>query len=1002
MQSKPRLRNSKDIYHRLKWGGSLPTEKVHIGYMDRIEGMKEIPFARFRPGGRIPWDRVWYFKLNGNLVWDRKTRLDRVFGSGNTQSEEKLDYQPPKGGGFPAEFEIRKAWVFDKGIGTWSPFQGGEVNSTFLRRGHLRLVSYNVLRSDDNRPGLEHDLRIPELIREIDALDADIVLLQEVQAPFWKMLLRMSWVRDRYYLSCGPDLTPGKALEEVVLSKWPPQQVNALRFSKEKEVTGMRFIINGHPFSIYTLHLPSDMARGAEDKRYRYLKELSHALPDGENVLIGGDFNVDSDLPLPDLYQDLWALLKGNEGGETFAPSRNPLAKIVSASGQSSQAPPDQKSSQSLHSPKPSASPDRRLDRIFLYNPDRRFLPQSISLLGQKPKSRHGETIYLSDHYGLLVEIALETTVAALQKVPTTHQSALVYIPPPSTWAEIQAIRRQYDRSFHRWMPHINLLYGFLPEQFFTAAAPMIRQALSEEAFFQLDLNSFGQSNHGRSQTIWLKPDQESEQHLQQIQSVLKELFPNCIEQDQDGQFTPHLSIARVNARNEGRASRLREEWAASWENMNLDVGVVALISRSESGPFSVKEVIPLGEEVEWESLDPTSWDLHISLGALGLLPGFHHHAAAQRTQNHLFNLVRTLDPKAQLYSVGSFGLGVRGPVSRYDFLSIGRLGREEFLRLVADELGGLDHLRLIEDELVPVLECSFEGYPINLMYVTYPDEVPMMRPSHLPTESFRHFDVPSKMTLSASLEVAALRRFIGPDHGAFQTAVLALKAWARAQQIDSEAFGFPSGLGWTLLLAVSPSEEAPELWLERCFTLLASHDWRLPLMPIEGFYPEDIEAPMQVVTASSPARNVTRKVTQATLSVLLESFNEGLAAIWNIRQDGGKWTDFFTPAEPVIGQGFEIQLAAIDRYGLHLLQSWVRRHFRSLLLALEPATEGIRPWTDFISDGGFEGWYTIGIRSVTDSQQVEAALEMWKRKFASWTGRPKGGRMRFRWSAAQ
>lgn len=255
MKPKPSLRSSKDIYHRLKWGGGFPADRVWIGYMDRIEGMKEIPYVRFRPGGRIPWDRVWYFKLDGKLIWDRESRLDRVFGSGDTPEEEQIEYQAPKGGGFPAEFAEGEAWVFDEGIGGWRTVgsveagnvpgerpskngssgktdlqagasQGG-YSSRFIRQSRLRLVSYNVLRTDDHRPGLEHELRIPELIRELDGLDADVILLQEVQAPLWNKLLRMPWVRQSYYLSCGPELSPDKGMDEVILSKWPPSQVHS-------------------------------------------------------------------------------------------------------------------------------------------------------------------------------------------------------------------------------------------------------------------------------------------------------------------------------------------------------------------------------------------------------------------------------------------------------------------------------------------------------------------------------------------------------------------------------------------------------------------------------------------------------------------------------------------------------------------------------------------------------------------------------------------------------
>jgi hypothetical protein len=50
----------------------------------------------------------------------------------------------------------------------------------------------------------------------------------------------------------------------------------------------------------------------------------------------------------------------------------------------------------------------------------------------------------------------------------------------------IQAIRRRYDRRFDRWMPHINLLYGFVPEEYFEEAAQAMAQALAQLQPFEV------------------------------------------------------------------------------------------------------------------------------------------------------------------------------------------------------------------------------------------------------------------------------------------------------------------------------------------------------------------------------------------------------------------------------------------------------------------------------------------------------------------------------------
>ena len=60
--------------------------------------------------------------------------------------------------------------------------------------------------------------------------------------------------------------------------------------------------------------------------------------------------------------------------------------------------------------------------------------------------------------------------------VKLTHTTALVTIPPAKSWPSIQAIREEHDRKIRRWMPHITLIYPFLPRQRFEAIATAWRK----------------------------------------------------------------------------------------------------------------------------------------------------------------------------------------------------------------------------------------------------------------------------------------------------------------------------------------------------------------------------------------------------------------------------------------------------------------------------------------------------------------------------------------------
>lgn len=79
-----KLRSSRDIFHQIRWDGTIAAQNVVIGYMDRFLGMQEISFAEFRSNDKdsdydIPFHRVWYFRLlDGVILWDRKDRIDNL------------------------------------------------------------------------------------------------------------------------------------------------------------------------------------------------------------------------------------------------------------------------------------------------------------------------------------------------------------------------------------------------------------------------------------------------------------------------------------------------------------------------------------------------------------------------------------------------------------------------------------------------------------------------------------------------------------------------------------------------------------------------------------------------------------------------------------------------------------------------------------------------------------------------------------------------------------
>lgn len=92
--STTKLRPASDVLNRLRWDPNLDPADYIIGYEDRFLGAKETSLEKWKSEQTdeefIPQHRILYFrkKFNdggdgkGELVWERATRIDKVFGSG--------------------------------------------------------------------------------------------------------------------------------------------------------------------------------------------------------------------------------------------------------------------------------------------------------------------------------------------------------------------------------------------------------------------------------------------------------------------------------------------------------------------------------------------------------------------------------------------------------------------------------------------------------------------------------------------------------------------------------------------------------------------------------------------------------------------------------------------------------------------------------------------------------------------------------------------------------
>jgi len=176
------------------------------------------------------------------------------------------------------------------------------------------------------------------------------------------------------------------------------------------------------------------------------------------------------------------------------------------------------------------------------------------------------------------------------------HTSAVCIIPPDDLAGPIQAIRAVHDKHIKRWMPHVNLLYPFVPDTQFDEAVKRLTAGLAEVAPFEVSLDQFGTFNHGRSSVLWLQPSAQNKA-VHQLQHALEQVYPQCNDLSviSDAGFSPHLTVGQIGST---QIEHTKNKFQANWKPITFMVDHVCLISRSDvNDPFHIRHRVPLGKK---------------------------------------------------------------------------------------------------------------------------------------------------------------------------------------------------------------------------------------------------------------------------------------------------------------------------------------------------------------------------------------------------------------------
>ena len=915
------MRTSEEIYHRVRWDPRFDPARFTLGVSRREGGIKRVALSAFVPGGDIPWHRVVFVEADGEVVWDRASGVDRIDA---TQAGRVGRVRQLRATSFRACVPHR----WDGRSQAWRPAPEPPADVP-ASASPIRVLTWNTLWDRYDADRIDTARRRPLLLDALRRVDVDVIALQEVEEPLLERLSREDWVRASFTFSTNPGKSGVDEDGLVLLSRLPVLESGRCELGPYKAALAMTVAGPAGSLVIATTHLTSNHTADAAVRRTAELAELAGAFGRIDtDLVVMGDFNDSTGEPAAALgLLDAWSVIHGeHDESPTFDPTVNPLAAVSSLTGKAG-----------------------RLDRVLVRARSGGVRAAAAALVGDVPDETG---LYPSDHFGIIADVAeigADATEPAATFAALTARTALAWIPPRELWPTINELRERYDPQSERWPPHVNVLFGFVPEHEFERAAPLLAEAAAQVAPFKVRLEGVETFGHRDDATIWLDPAAaDASDSWTALHREFQRRFPAARGRDDEG-YTPHLTLGRSQD-----PQRVAAACAARLtSSMTAKVGRLALLSRRGDEPMRIRAEIELGSgTVTWlpeTRSEMPAFDDEDSAQHIGMRETRPEKPSADdaKSAQRIVERIQAVLDDGVVHLVGSRRMGCALPGADVDLVAElpGTVELGEIQRRLLAALPEATHVREVIGARVPGLRMTLSGLDVDLVVV--------------PTEDPAYAEA-AAIALSAITDADAVLELVRADHGKFVRLARQVKSWAAARGLDSAPFGGLPGLAWSLLAAqtVVPGDAS----LAAFFEQWAAWDWREPIL-----------------TPTEPIRSCTAQVGPGMRDLLVEELFRG----WELTQDDQR-SDRLCDPPPLHRRHASWAVVTVQATSEAALDNTLGRahgRMRALISHFEAAnpTADIHGWPRPLDADARQVRYVIGLgRAPLDRRQFGEIADRW------------------------